>query len=699
MIGIGIDTGGTCTDAVAYDFEKEEILASAKSSTTHEKLEKGIGESLRKLPRELVEQASYLALSTTLATNACVENRGGRVCLVFIGVSKKTLEENYESYGFDGIADMRFLDADPSKRMEPDWEAFEAMIPEILDGYDSVAVSQFLPRENNGAYEKEARRRLKERSLEREERSPGQMERSAVKIERSAMQTERRGITVVCAYEIFKDINVIKRGAGAYLNARLIPVIEEFFAAVHHVLDDMGLSFPLLIMRSDGSLVSEEYSRNYPVETLLCGPTASVKGAMHLAGEEKAVLIDMGGTTSDIALVKDGVPKTNPDGVSVGGWQTFVRGIEIDTFALGGDSHVSYHGRSLMLEPERVMPISALADQYPAVLDAVETCASRYNGSARPLYEHLLLQRSLSGKESRYTPQELKVCEALTNGPKSIGETAELLGIDVYQLDTERLEREGILLRSGFTPTDAMVLKGDRTGMAHPEEAAAAARCAAAFIAKCTGRKAEDIADEVYRLVREKLFCNLVRILWKDGHEGKRKCSVPVELESFAKDVFAVEYDGEQQGFYRNTFSTSAVLLGVGAPVHVFLDDAARALHTMAHVPAYAGVSNALGALLGDACVYETVPVHVEYEISQWDEEGEAYTVYGDRKELFDNLDDAAARAAELAESRAERKVRECGATEITSLTHQVKKKELTTNLCTILQGADVTACARGKFY
>jgi len=671
MIGIGIDTGGTCTDAVAYDLEKEEILASAKSSTTHEKLEKGIGESLGKLPRELVEEASYLALSTTLATNACVENRGGRVCLVFIGVSEKTLEENYESYGFEGTADMRFLDADPSKGIEPDWEAFEAMIPEILDGYDSVAVSQFLPRENNGAYEKEARRRIRERSE----------------------------ITVVCAYEIFKDVNVIKRGAGAYLNARLIPVIEEFFAAVHHVLDDMGLSLPLLIMRSDGSLVSEEYSRNYPVETLLCGPTASVKGAMQLAGEEQAVIIDMGGATSDIALVKDGVPKTNPNGVSVGGWQTFVRGVEIDTFALGGDSRVFYRDGEVFLEAERVMPISALASQYPSVLAALKACANRYNGSARPLYEHLLLQKSIRGRESRYTSRERRVCEVLADGPKSIGEVADLLGIDVFQLDTGRLEQEQILLRSGFTPTDAMVIRGDRIVEERPDDAAAAAGYAAAFIAKNIGRNADDMADEVYRLVREKLFCNLVRNLWSDAHETGRKKGVPADLERFAKEAFAEACSGQADSFYQHMFSTSAVLLGVGAPIHVFLDEVAQAFRTTAHVPAYAGVSNALGALLGDACVYETVHIRVEYEISQWDEEGEIYIVYGDRKESFASLDDAVARAAVLAKSRAERKVRECGAAEITFLTHRVKRKELTANLCTILQGADVTACARGRLY
>ncbi|MCD8230759.1 MAG: hypothetical protein LUD14_02845 [Clostridiales bacterium] len=237
--------------------------------------------------------------------------------------------------------------------------------------------------------------------------------------------------------------------------------------------------------------------------------------------------------------------------------------------------------------------------------------------------------------------------------------------------------------------------------MAHPEEAVAAARCAAVFIAKCTDRRAEqvdEVADEVYRLVREKLFCNLVSILWKDGHEGKRKLSVPDELESFAKDAFAVEYDGEQQGFYRNTFSSPAVLLGVGAPVHVFLDDVARALHTTARVPTYADVSNALGALLGDACVYETVHVRVEYEISQWDEEGEQYIVYGEEKESFGNMEDAVARASDIAETRAKEKVRECGVIAVTSVEHTVRKKDLTTNLGSILQGADVTACARGNF-
>ena len=94
MIGIGIDTGGTCTDAVVFDITERCILASAKSQTTHDHLEQGIGNSLDKLPKELLHQASFLALSTTLATNACVENKGGRVFMIFIGVS----EVDYSGY-------------------------------------------------------------------------------------------------------------------------------------------------------------------------------------------------------------------------------------------------------------------------------------------------------------------------------------------------------------------------------------------------------------------------------------------------------------------------------------------------------------------------------------------------------------------------------------------------------------------------
>ncbi|MBQ6545292.1 MAG: hydantoinase/oxoprolinase family protein, partial [Lachnospiraceae bacterium] len=85
MLGIGIDTGGTCTDAVIYDFETRTILGSGKALTTKQNLEIGIANALDLLPQELVKNAEMISLSTTLATNACLENKGARAKLLMIG--------------------------------------------------------------------------------------------------------------------------------------------------------------------------------------------------------------------------------------------------------------------------------------------------------------------------------------------------------------------------------------------------------------------------------------------------------------------------------------------------------------------------------------------------------------------------------------------------------------------------------------
>ena len=89
---IGIDTGGTYTDAVVYDNAERRVIAKGKSPTTHDELSVGIGLALDTLPPELLREAEFVALSTTLATNACVEGKGGRARLLMMGTSRKTLE-------------------------------------------------------------------------------------------------------------------------------------------------------------------------------------------------------------------------------------------------------------------------------------------------------------------------------------------------------------------------------------------------------------------------------------------------------------------------------------------------------------------------------------------------------------------------------------------------------------------------------
>ena len=113
---------------------------------------------------------------------------------------------------------------------------------------------------------------------------------------------------------------------GLFSNARLIPVIYEFLRAVRRVLEEFRLDLPLLIMRSDGHLMSSDYTALHPVETLLCGPAASTMGALSMTGEKRAVVVDMGGTTTDISIIRDGEPLRIEGGIQIAEWKTFVRG-------------------------------------------------------------------------------------------------------------------------------------------------------------------------------------------------------------------------------------------------------------------------------------------------------------------------------------------------------------------------------------
>ena len=313
MKGIGIDTGGTCTDAVIYDFENGRVLAEAKTLTTHQDLKIGIGEVLRQLPQNLLRECGQAALSTTLATNACVENLGGKGKIIFLGVSRKVFMDTWRSYGFRSLDDIMLVDCrilpDPAASEEPDWEMLRSRIPAFLADCDCVSIVQLFSADHNGAYE------LRTRDIIRE-------------------FPQFQDIPVILGNTLFADRNAIRRGAGALLNARLVPVVHAFMTAIKEVFTSMNLDMPITIIRSDGSQMSDSFAQERPVETLLCGPAASVIGACSLSDSPNAIVVDMGGTTTDIALVKNRIVRRAEAGIQVGDWKTFVKGLYVDTFGL-----------------------------------------------------------------------------------------------------------------------------------------------------------------------------------------------------------------------------------------------------------------------------------------------------------------------------------------------------------------------------
>ncbi|MCR3923300.1 MAG: hydantoinase/oxoprolinase family protein, partial [Firmicutes bacterium] len=377
-IGIGIDTGGTYTDAVIYDFDTKKILSSAKSLTTKEDLAVGIGNALDELPALVLQDAAIVSLSTTLATNACVEEKGGRGKLIFIGADEDVVVRTGQSYGLPLAQEIYFLDGEVNLMgdvvREPDWHVFLEDSKDWISDADAIAVVQQL-----GIRNSETERKVKE------------------------LISKEYELDVICGYELFSDLNYIKRGASTLLNARLIPVIDEFLKAIKLSLEKRKIYAPVVIVRSDGSLMSESFTTVRPVETLLCGPAASVMGGVELTGEEDCLIVDMGGTTTDMAIVRNGVPVKAKDGVNVGKWQTFVKAVYIDTFGLGGDSSIRMDRQgSLVLGSSRVVPLSILADRWPIVVEKLKALVKSRMKSVNPLHEFFYLVKEI-GSNAKYT--------------------------------------------------------------------------------------------------------------------------------------------------------------------------------------------------------------------------------------------------------------------------------------------------------
>src|SRR5690606_124394 len=160
--------------------------------------------------------------------------------------------------------------------------------------------------------------------------------------------------------------------------------------ATEGFLEARGIAAPLMVVRGDGALITSEFARARPIETILSGPAASLVGARHMTGLDDAVVSDIGGTTTDIAVLDGGRLRLDPDGATVGGLRTMVEAVAMRTFGLGGDSEVALHERSLIptivLGPRRLVPLSLAAVKHGEAIgkalrrQSLSPIASRLDG-------------------------------------------------------------------------------------------------------------------------------------------------------------------------------------------------------------------------------------------------------------------------------------------------------------------------------
>ena len=583
MIALGIDTGGTYTDAALVDQTTGAVLAGAKALTTRHDLAIGIQGAIQAVlgpssqSRGLVSPSdiSLVGLSSTLATNAIVEGQGCPVCLLLVGydpalVERNNLERELATRDIVYIAGGHDAVGNPVAPL--DEAAVRHAVLARKDYVEAFAVSSYFG-VRNPAHE------LRVRALVQELTS-------------DALHPEEVAPAVTCGHELTSRLDAMRRAVTVTLNARLIPLLRELIATVRRSLDGLGIRAPLMIVKGDGSLVRAEWAMQRPIETILSGPAASVVGAWHLAGRQDVWVVDVGGTTTDIAALRGGRPRLNPEGARVGRLQTMVEAADVHTVGLGGDSQVRLDGAGfpgsdgLIIGPKRVVPLSLLAAQYPATVDDLREQLSS-TGREGVKGQFILGQRQ---PRTGLQEEDLRLLHELASGPRSLVSLIEDARYGPLALRrVEELEAHRLVTRAGFTPTDALHVLGCFT-----EWDSEAARLGAQLLARRLHVSPEAFCERVVARVSDQVTSELVSKVLSDEAALPNWNREPSAAAFLARAMGAVS---------RSDLACELTLrqpvVAVGAPVEAYLPRTAQQLRTELVIPAHAEVANAVGAVAG----------------------------------------------------------------------------------------------------
>jgi N-methylhydantoinase A/oxoprolinase/acetone carboxylase beta subunit len=580
-VWIGLDTGGTFTDAVALDGARR-VIASAKALTTHWDLSVGLGAAIRAVLAELPgafrrEHITLVSVSTTLATNAVVESRFSPICTLLIGFDERMLERSGLRRAGGVLVQVRGGHEATGEESEPlDEAAIDAAVCTYAPQVEAFAVAGMFS-VRNPTHERRARERIR------------------------ALCDK----SVTCSHELSSQLDAPKRALTAALNARLTPQIRHLLQALREVLEREAVAAPVMVVRGDGTLIRAEVALEYPVETVLSGPAASVVGAAFLSGLADFAVADMGGTTTDVAIVEGGRPVVRPEGAVLGGWRTMVTAIDVRTCGLGGDSEVHFdRDGELRVGPRRVMPLSLLATQAPDLPGALRKLAA---SERLPAFASAFAVRN-PGRDpgAQLDRIERRVWEALRSSPRPLSEVAHtMIGAEAMR----RLVDRGLATLAAFTPSDALHVLGQQRDWS-VEAARLGATILAAEERNARGRtqaeSPEVFAERVYQqVVREASRVVLECALAHDpGLEPSHGRWGP--LVRLIEDVVA----GRQFSRLLSAgLRLAAPLVAIGAPVEAYYPEVARRLGTRLVVPEFAAVCNAVGAVAG--VVSETCEVLV----------------------------------------------------------------------------------------
>ena len=563
-IGLGIDAGGTYTDTVIYDLEQRTTLCKAKTLTTKWDFTIGIEAALAKLDQALLLRVELVSLSTTLATNAIVENEGQKVGMVLLPPYGR-LEKGEIPYSpkvvVKGQLEINGTEIEPIEEAEIAESVLKMVREEKVRAF---AVSGYA-----GAINPEHELAVKH------------------------VITRETGLSVTCGHELSRILNFKTRAYTAMLNASIIPKLSALISDLNRVIEKRGIAAPVMVVKGDGTLMSAHMAMDRPVETILSGPAASVAGARYLTGLENAIVVDMGGTTTDTAALVDGSVSVSESGSNVGGHKTHVKALDIRTSGLGGDSLIVWTEGRFVIGPKRVAPIAWLGAMYPGAqraMEVVDSHLSRYAVTTRDL--QIL---ALTGKTDNmgFTPLEEKIVDLLRIRPHSVEELVDKTGVLFAQaLRLQRLEENYTIQRCGLTLTDLLHVNGRFTRW---DEASAQFYCG--LYSRLTHMELPDMAQHLLDMGVERLTLEILKKQLDGEADPDNLESCPV-CRTLVNNMLA---NGNDR--YSVSITLKQPVVGIGAPIHFFLPQISKNLVAETILPENADVANAIGAITSNVLI------------------------------------------------------------------------------------------------
>jgi N-methylhydantoinase A len=347
---VGLDIGGTHTDVVLLD--EDGLLREIKVPTDPADLYHCVLAGLSAVT-EGIDTAGItrIVLSTTLATNAIVQNQLPPVGMIVSsgpGIDPEFYRTGSHYFTVAGSIDHR------GREIEP------------ID-----------PAEINSAAEQMQKAGIRQVGVV-----------SKFSIRNPAHEQANKTILLPSFAKVFMghrtsgNLNFGRRIATTYLNAAVYPLHQDFYQAVLKSLAARRLNLSLRLLKADGGNMKFESSIDYPAQTILSGPAASVMGAVAFGSEKEDTLVmDIGGTTTDLAVLIGHSPVLNPLGIELASYKTLIRSLETLSIGLGGDSAVRFADGKICVGPGRRGPAMAYGGPCPTPTDALFVLESIPDGS------------------------------------------------------------------------------------------------------------------------------------------------------------------------------------------------------------------------------------------------------------------------------------------------------------------------------